>query len=687
MRKHIFKAGGILLGILLAWMAAAPAHLLTEGYTQTDRMVVADAQQIKSTGVTFIDAPWSTWTVGNTRYWITSDWWGDNISMYSGPADDPTKNIIYSKDRSELYTNNDEINGQPWIVSVYKISDTELLAFLHMERVATDAVPNPTKTTGSGAGRLSLAYSDNNAETFEYLGEIVAPHEDKVDANIQGTPYLIRDGYFYIYFNEINTNVARARVADVVAAARNKQVTDWKKYYEGNWDEPGMGGLVSMTGLPGISHTQAAYSTYDGKYYMIMTSMNWGGADTYVKLWQSDDCVNWRFYQVVVEEPASYYSASSGWQYASIVDYGNEQNATVGQKFYVYCGNKTSDVDNMNMVRWTVDLADAPIKSTPISVWHFNEDPSDANEQAIGIGNAVRLLGLNNYIKIYNHHSMNQLNQITLSTWVNLSGFPVQNTAPVAKDWSFRFIIHKDGNGHFVVATENDEWYGSGTTANFAGPLEIGKWAHLVGTYDGQSVKVYLNGQLQGTGANTISGKVASSNNPLRIGYGSGSVDYFYGMVDETKLYNKALSATEVLSLYQSDLQKAEESSSVSDSSESSSVALSSTISSSALISSGASSSSTASSSLVPQSDASSDSLFVSDTESGSDFSQTSGEDPSGDSESNLSQESSESSDSSASSGDDSGGNTVLWVTVLILALAGAGIGGYFLYRRFRQPV
>ncbi|MHB1484404.1 MAG: LamG domain-containing protein [Saccharofermentanales bacterium] len=671
----------LILSILLISIISLGYSMTATGYTQSARLTVATTAQIKSTGVTFIDCPWSSWTVGDTRYWITSDWWGSNISKYSGPVDNPTKTIIYSKDRSVLYTNNASLNGNPWIVSIYKISDTELLAFIHVEYVKAG---NIAKT-----GRIALGYSNNNGETFKYLGEIIAPKTDAEDFNIQGCPYLIKDGYFYIYFNEYNTNVARAKVADVVTAAKNGTVTAWNKYFNGGWNEPGMHGDRDAIQVAGICHTQAAYSTYDKKYYMLMTSMNWAGVNTYVKLYQSDDCLNWKFYQVVVDERSKTYQDASGWQYASIVDAGSGENSTVGQKFYVYCGRKPGEVKEMSMVRWTVDLADAPIKNTPVASWSFNGKPDDTIGDNDGFlegsamyamgksGAGVKMNGENSFVTIQNSNVFNQMSQITASIWFNMKGLPNNNYSVFAKDLSFRFIINDKGLAHFVACTDSSPWYTAGTIAQSSDKLQIDRWYHLVGTYDGNYVKIYINGVLKGTGAKTVNGKLSATHTALTIGNGSDYIDDFYGMIDEAKIYNKGLSAADVLKLYTTENVTSEESSSL---------ASSTGTSSSKTSSAAAASSTNGSSQIQTSSDA-----VVSGSQSGisADESDSTSSDIAASSDISNSQDastaSSLSSTESTGTTDKGGSNPALIIVIVVLAAGALGTGGFFLYKKFAR--
>lgn len=91
-------------------------------------------------------------------------------------------------------------------------------------------------------------------------------------------------------------------------------------------------------------------------------------------------------------------------------------------------------------------------------------------------------------------------------------------------------------------------------------PVEplMNKWYHLVGTYDGSTLKVYVNGELDGSGevekpeaplwdppvTKLVIGNAASASRSRWTDY------YFDGLLDELQLWNRALSKTEVRQLY-----------------------------------------------------------------------------------------------------------------------------------------
>lgn len=80
--------------------------------------------------------------------------------------------------------------------------------------------------------------------------------------------------------------------------------------------------------------------------------------------------------------------------------------------------------------------------------------------------------------------------------------------------------------------------------------LPINTWSFVVGTYDGSSAKLYVNGSLVGS-ATGLSGQISDSSRPLSIGGVHENVDeWFSGKIDDVRVYNRALTSTEVAHLY-----------------------------------------------------------------------------------------------------------------------------------------
>jgi hypothetical protein len=74
--------------------------------------------------------------------------------------------------------------------------------------------------------------------------------------------------------------------------------------------------------------------------------------------------------------------------------------------------------------------------------------------------------------------------------------------------------------------------------------LPLNVWTHIATTYDGTNMRFYINGALVGTKAQT--GSITRANGPLRIGGNLSSGEFFQGLIDEVRVYNRALSAAEI---------------------------------------------------------------------------------------------------------------------------------------------
>jgi len=70
----------------------------------------------------------------------------------------------------------------------------------------------------------------------------------------------------------------------------------------------------------------------------------------------------------------------------------------------------------------------------------------------------------------------------------------------------------------------------------------FGVWHHVVGTYNRQHVNIYVNGKLKGSSARTG----AIPTNDLNTIMGFWINMYFRGLIDEVRVYNRALSLEEV---------------------------------------------------------------------------------------------------------------------------------------------
>lgn len=159
------------------------------------------------------------------------------------------------------------------------------------------------------------------------------------------------------------------------------------------------------------------------------------------------------------------------------------------------------------------------------------------------VGQALYFNGSSSYLTMGNVDNIN--GPITISAWV----YCQNATSP-----AFPQIIQKDANeGYtlFLFGSTNQVGFRTDSvsiTAETSAGLSAGQWYLVTGEYDGTSLKLFVNGVLQ----SSVSGPApAPASSPLTIGdYGAGSADYFNGVIDDVRLYSRALSAQEIQLLY-----------------------------------------------------------------------------------------------------------------------------------------
>ncbi|RKU34054.1 hypothetical protein C6495_08765 [Candidatus Poribacteria bacterium] len=105
------------------------------------------------------------------------------------------------------------------------------------------------------------------------------------------------------------------------------------------------------------------------------------------------------------------------------------------------------------------------------------------------------------------------------------------------------FVIFDFGNKDSIdFLVKPDNTFAESTTTDW----KVGEWYHFAGTFDGKTMKVYVNGKLEGEAANNV--PIAPSDLELWIGgddFGR-PTDFFPGTIDEVRLYEKTLTEAEI---------------------------------------------------------------------------------------------------------------------------------------------
>src|SRR5262249_21949187 len=150
------------------------------------------------------------------------------------------------------------------------------------------------------------------------------------------------------------------------------------------------------------------------------------------------------------------------------------------------------------------------------------------------------------WVTIPNSASLNLTSAMTLEAWVKPNAFAAASSMIMKEEpngLTYALYAANDGPAPPVtlVSAGGVDSYATSSTN-----LPIGSWSHLAATYDGSLLKLYINGNL--VSSLGITGLLDTSNGVLRIGGNSIWGEYFNGLIDDVRIYNRALNQAEVRS-------------------------------------------------------------------------------------------------------------------------------------------
>jgi len=179
-------------------------------------------------------------------------------------------------------------------------------------------------------------------------------------------------------------------------------------------------------------------------------------------------------------------------------------------------------------------------------------------------GGALRFDGVNDWVTITDvtNSKLDLSTGMTLEAWVNpssLSGWEcvLMKERGVAGEGLLSYALYAHDGAPLALGNAVPAGYlrlnNTAATTDQAARgttrLSLNTWTHLATTYDGTTQRFYVNGVL--VGSNTpnqgSTNVITQSNGSLRIGGDASSTgEFFNGMIDEVRIYNRALSAAEI---------------------------------------------------------------------------------------------------------------------------------------------
>lgn len=235
----------------------------------------------------------------------------------------------------------------------------------------------------------------------------------------------------------------------------------------------------------------------------------------------------------------------------------------------------------ITLLCFTPCLAQAQLESTSdlqrglVGWWRFNEgtgtnafDLSGNNNTGAlsgstlpvwtnGVfGGALKFDGANAYINIPNSSVFSYgSNNFSFTFWVRLERINVTqgiyHQADVTTDTPGPFTLFVMANNELISDVSNNGLWTSYVTVTNTTPLTLNTWRFAAAVRNGSTLTMYSDGVASGSGDISSQSPLYSSSQPVKIGYWrNGDHSPFNGKLDDFRIYNRALSATEVLNLY-----------------------------------------------------------------------------------------------------------------------------------------
>lgn len=200
----------------------------------------------------------------------------------------------------------------------------------------------------------------------------------------------------------------------------------------------------------------------------------------------------------------------------------------------------------------------------------FNEGAGTVASDSSGTGNDGELVGdvqwvdglagsgalyisgsaAENMVVVPDDDTLDITDAMTISIWANIEANPDGSNSLITK--ADTYMIHTSdwsGNG---LEQELLLWPFAAWQTTASTPIQPNEWSHVVGTFDGSLVKMYIDGEFMGE-VEWPNGQIAVTESDLVIGRDSrsccaGRISTL--TIDDVMLFSRALSDAEVMELF-----------------------------------------------------------------------------------------------------------------------------------------
>jgi len=204
----------------------------------------------------------------------------------------------------------------------------------------------------------------------------------------------------------------------------------------------------------------------------------------------------------------------------------------------------------------------APLLSPPRATYSFNAGTGLTAADLSGNGNngtlqngvawtagkygsALSFDGINDFVRVPDSSSLDVGSSGTIAAWIRLDALNRRNSV-LAKG----SVNSRSATNYGLEVTDTNRFFcilgggSSSRTLTSSSTVTTGTFYHVACVWNGTQLRLYINGVLNASVAQNLTPAVNTS--PLYIGQFSGNVDRMRGVIDEVRIYGRALSQAEV---------------------------------------------------------------------------------------------------------------------------------------------
>ena len=211
-----------------------------------------------------------------------------------------------------------------------------------------------------------------------------------------------------------------------------------------------------------------------------------------------------------------------------------------------------------------------PLAQGIVGCWLFNENSGLRAYDLSGRGNtgtltngptwsagrrgrALNFDGVNDDVLAGTGSSLNITGNITIAAWIYPKSFGGGTKGRIFDKNDASPTVGYDLQLEDTTVNDGFAWVlgnGAASTSSNANVIQLNQWQHVVLSYNGSNCNFYVDGTSAGSPAFTTNSSSSSTITASIGGRASDTARQFDGLIDEVRIYNRALSSTEVRWLF-----------------------------------------------------------------------------------------------------------------------------------------